>query len=168
MTTETLSATLAQATANLLKMARETTWNTISEEVRYVIRKTDLAENGNLIDSNRMRKQILDAAPVLTFEQALETLREQYPHLYLIHLYIFRALRNRTIVEIELMEKNQLEGDYRLTVEEKVPEWHCKVAIPPYQSAAKEKFDINWPVGSWEYRWKMFWRKWKKPASWIY
>ena len=156
MTTE-----LTQVTAALLKMAREMTWNTISDEVRYVIRKTAGAEAGNIPAQNRERKRILDAAPELSAEQAIAILLEKYPNLYCIDLYIFRALPNRTIVEIELTEKSRLDADYRLTVSDKPPEWHAKVAIPPYRSEAKEKFDINWPVGSWESRWKMFWWKWK-------
>jgi hypothetical protein len=159
LTTETLPEILTQTTAALLKMAREMTWNTISDQVCYVIRKTNPGENGNLIDNNRMRKRLLDAAPVLTPDQAVEVLRKQYPNLYLIELYVFKALQNRTIVEIALLEKDQLETNYRLSVAGNPPEWHCKVAIPPYRTDAGEKFDIHWPIGPWEFRWKMFWRK---------
>lgn len=161
MTTETLSVTLTHTTASLLKMAREMTWNTISDDVRYVIRITnDVSEEGNVLEQNRMRKRILDAAPELSIEQAATFLLEQYPNLYCIDLYIFMAFRNRTIVEIQLLEKSRLGEAYRLTVSDKPPEWHAKVLIPPYRGEAHEKFDINWPVGSWEHRWKMFW--WKR------
>ncbi len=68
-------------------------------------------------------------------------------------------------MEIEILEKSELDVEYRKTVLNDSPMLHCKVAIPPYSNFdKKDKFDINWQIGTFEYKWKMFWwrRKMKK------
>jgi len=38
---------------------------------------------------------------------------------------------------------------------------HCKVPIPQYADQTKEKFNINWQLGTLDSKWKMFWWKQK-------
>lgn len=35
----------------------------------------------------------------------------------------------------------------------------CKVPIPYYADQTKEKFNINWQLGTFDHKWKMFWWK---------
>ena len=166
ITKENLNLQIKEATNTLLEMAKEHSWNKISNEVRYVINtvKTEITEVENLFDRNRMRKKILEGKERVNLDSAIKQLKSDFDNIYLIELYVFKAKKNETIVEIEILEKSQLEDEYRKTVADKSPMLHCKVAIPPYKGLkGKGKFDINWQLETIEYKWKMFW--WRRKIN---
>lgn len=141
ITKENLYNQIKEATKELLEMAKERSWNKISNDVSYVIKKGK---------SERMN-----------LDSAIKQLKSEFENIYLIELYVFKAEKKETIVEIKILEKSELDFEYRKTAINESPTLHCKVAIPPYIGLEeKGKFDINWQWETFEYKWKMFlWRR---------
>lgn len=167
MTQKALSQNLQSLTESLLGLARQYCWNKISSKVRYVIKKVDTAQIVDIGISQRIkwRNQILKNSPILSLDQAVEVLYKGINNIYLIELYVFHAKKKETLIEIELLEKSELEEAYQETLINHVPTFHCKIAMPPYVSFdSTEQFDINWQLETLEYKWKMFWwnRKMRK------
>ena len=72
----------------------------------------------------------------------MNQLNLEFEHIYLIELYIFKVNKKETIVEIEILEKSELDIEYRKTILDNSPMLHCKVVIPPYIGLEKkDKFD---------------------------
>ena len=169
ITKENLKLQIKEMTNQLLEMAKEHSWNKISSNVKFVIGKikTDISEDEKLVETNRRRKRLLYSKERLNLESAIKQLNSEFENIYLIELFIFKASKKETIVEIAILEKSQLDIEYRNKKEilESSPMLHSKVAIPPYiEFERKDKFDINWQLGTIECKWKMFWwrRKMKK------
>ena len=167
ITAKNLNRQIKEATNQLLEMAKEHSWNKISSDVKYVIKKVkaEITEGKNLFETNRIRKRLLSLKERLDLKSAIKQLNSEFENIYLIELYIFKASKKETIVEIEILEKSELDAEYRKTVLNESPMLHCKVAIPPYIGfEKKDKFDINWQLETIECKWKVFWwrRKIKK------
>lgn len=162
ITPENLHLKIKDATHELLEMAREFSWNRISSNVRYVTKKVNLEtiERKNNFEINRIRKMILSSQERLSLESAILQLNAEFDNIYLIELYVFKATRRETIVEIEILEKSELRAKYENIAVDECPTLHGKVPIPlyiGYKNKDKYKFDINWQLETFEYKWKMFW-----------
>ena len=146
---DNLKEQIKEATSQLLEMAKEYSWNKISSNVKYVIKKVDtkVFNDTNLYELNKIRRKLLEKKPKLNLNKAVEELKAEFENIYLVELYIFNSKKDRTFVEIEILEKSELDEEYRETVIENSPMLHCKIAIPPYIGFdKKEKFDINWQL----------------------
>ncbi len=163
ITTENLSQKIKEATSQLIDMAKVHSWNNISSNVKYVIKKVDaeIMEGEDFFETNRIRKKLLSLKERLNLDSAVKQLISEFENIYLIELYIFKASKKETIVEIEIFEKSKLDLEYRKEVINNPPMLHCKVQIPPYIGFGNEtKFDINWQLETFEFKWKIFW--WKR------
>lgn len=161
ITQENLNLKLQDATSKLLEMARNLTWNKISNNVKFLIKKVRVKEAAeNLFEEIRIRKKLLNSKEKLNLDTAVNQLNLEFENIYLIDLYIFKADKKETIVEIEVLEKSELDIEYRKTILDNPPMLHCKVAMPPYIGFEKKKeFDINWQLETIEYKWEIFfWR----------
>jgi hypothetical protein len=160
MTRDSIKSEIENATQSLLKMAREMSYNNISHNLSFIIHKVDdgYSQVSNYFKKYALRKKINDAKPVLTLEEAINELKNYFEDIYEINLYVYKAEKTKTIIEIEITEK-----DRNGFIREGTPFLHCKVAIPPYADEPKQKFDINWQFGSCNSKWKMFW--WKRKIN---
>jgi len=72
ITTKNLNRQIKEATIQLLEMAKEHSWNKISSNVRYVIKKvkTEITECENLFQTNRIRKRLLSLKERLNYPAA--------------------------------------------------------------------------------------------------
>ncbi|MFN7119346.1 MAG: hypothetical protein ACK4TA_21285 [Saprospiraceae bacterium] len=162
MTQQTLYQNLHALTDSLLDLARQYCWNTIAPKVRYIIRKVDTAkiEGMDLWQRKQWENRILKNSPILSLEQAVKVLHQDWNNIYLIELYIFHAKKKETLVEIEVLEKSELEETYQETLINHIPTFHCKINMPlylPFNST--ERFDINWHLKNLDFHWRMFWFK---------
>jgi hypothetical protein len=151
LTIETFEAWLEDAKSSLLKMARDATWNSISNNCLYI-----LIEGGftgkNFAEENHIRKQRNEKKKPKSLAPLMPILTGLYPDLYEVDLLIYRSRKNITIVEIVYWLRNSVEFAREIAD----PILHCKVAIPPYRFSKKEKFDVNWQLNTWECKWKCF------------
>jgi hypothetical protein len=155
---DTIKMDLLNASQSLLTMARDLTYNNISDNLFFLIRIVDDDYNqmSSIIERNKLRKKINESKPILTIENATKELENIFDQAYEINLYIYRVENNRTIIDIEVTI-----FDKSFSNKKETPIFHCKVPIPPYLYQTKEKFNINWQLGTWGFKWKMFWWKQK-------
>ena len=164
MDLDTLDKELFEGVQSLLKMARELTYNHISDNLIFIIHRVDqLYTNlSTYADRNKLRIKSIRQQSKLNYNQAVEELKHIFNNIFEINLYVYKANKSQTIIEIEVTNKNESPLSYP------VPNLYCKVPIPPYvldnhQNVTK-KFDINWESSTLTTKWKMYlWKlKFKK------
>lgn len=162
MSKENLEKDLKDATSKLLELARESAWNTISDECLYIISETrdDIADD--FFTLKKIRKQENEKKTPVPLRQIITELENFYDDLYDVNLFIYRSLPNTTIVEIQYYPKSTLDMEFYEKVRGNSPMLHCKVALPPYRKDNNPKFDINWELGGFRHRWNLFWWRWRK------
>jgi hypothetical protein len=160
---DTLHLHIKDASQDLLRMARDHSYNRISDNLVYIISKPEqeVDQSIGFFDQYKQRKKNNDAKSTLTFDAAIKHLVEKFNDIYEIDLYVYKATHEKTIIEIGLIEKN---SDYRKAATH-VPLLHNKVCIPPYalnpdipvgEPQLYKKFDINWQLNTLNHRWEMF------------
>ncbi|MGF2414530.1 MAG: hypothetical protein ACQUYJ_19500, partial [Ferruginibacter sp.] len=80
-----------------------------------------------------------------------------YKNLYDINLYIYKAKKDFTIIDIRYYLKSSLDENYKAQVLENPPMLHCKISTPYWLTNKEEKFDINWEHHIARNKWKLFW-----------
>jgi len=163
MKRENLYKDLSEAVQSLLKLARDSSFNVISENCTSIISEIKHSDK-NFFDRNKIRKAENDKKTPKPLTDIIVDLETLFPNLYDVNLYVYKADKNSTLIEIQYFPRSSLDIEYQKTSETHETMLHCKVAIPPYASDKKEKFDINWQLGTINHKWKMFWwqRKTKK------
>jgi len=160
LTKDTLLQRLGDATSTLLEMAEKAAWNRISKNCLFVLSEVENNDSG--FDGQRaIRKSINDKKDPKPLSSLIPILEEMYPSIYEIDLFLYKSLRNSTIIEIQYYLKDSLEPGYGKTIVNNAPVLHCKVGIPFYIAGKKEKFDINWESGSFQHKWKTLWARLK-------
>ena len=158
MTPESLPIDLAQMVPQLLRMARELTWNTISDNCRFIL--TEIPNTP--LDFHALRtyyKRQNEAKRPVFLESLVPVLQQLYPNLHDINLYIYKSTPQLTVIDIRYYPRTSLTEAYRQQVAANPPMLHAKVAHPPWLALATKttKFDINWERRLVWARWKMFW-----------
>ena len=160
MTQDTLQKEVEEAIPKLLDLARELSWNKISDNCKFII--TEIKDSKENFHVQRvLRKKQNDEKVPVTFSEIMPSLQNLYDNLYDINLHIYRADKYVTVVDIRYYPKSSLDQDFRQSVLDKPPMLHCKVATPPRLMDKKEKFDINWEHKQWLINWKLFWARQK-------
>jgi hypothetical protein len=143
MTPNTLQKEIEEVVPKLLDLARELTWNDISDNCKFILTEIKNGQE-NFHVQRQLLKEENDKKIPLAFQEIIPTLEKLYDNLYDINLYIYEATKNATIIDIRYYLKSSLDKDYIQKVINNHPMLHCKVSIPPWLSDKKEKFDINW------------------------
>jgi hypothetical protein len=156
MTSNTRQKEIEEAVHKLLKMARELTWNEISDNYKFILTEIkDSQENFHV--QRQLRKQENDKKVALTLNELMPSVQRLYDKLHDINLHIHRAHKHLTVIDIRYYPKSSLNIDYREKVINNDPMLHCKVAMPPWLTDKTKKFDINWEHKQWLTNWKLFW-----------
>lgn len=158
MTSSTLQDEIENAVPKLLELARELTWNKLSNNCKFIVSEIKNSE-GNFQVQRVKRKKENDLKIPLTLLEQMPTLQKLYKNFYDINLHVYRATKNLTIIEISYYPKSSLDAEYRQTVIDNESMLHCKVAIPAWASDPKVKFDINWEHKEWLTHWKLYWER---------
>jgi len=154
MTLPTLEIEIKTATEQLLQLARGLSWNKISSNCSYFL--SEIKEEG-LENVSELRKRERQLMPTpLKLEQAIVALKAIYPKLYDVNLIIYKATKTETIIEIKYFLKASLGRERFEKVRDDEPMLHLKVPLPPYADDKKNKIDINWKLGGFRHRWRMF------------
>lgn len=141
---------------DLLRLGEIHCWNTISSNFSFILSDYSEFETGNELTLRASRNRVNRLKIGGTLETVVERLNEEYDDLYDINLYIFKALKRETIIEIQYCRKSDLESGYFALVKDHPPMLHSKITIPVY-ALEGEKFDVNWESGGgWHHAWKNF------------
>lgn len=161
MLKENIFSDITRATMSLLAMARDVAFNTISENCLYIISEIlDSDMDLSTIEKIRIRNNCLKTPKDL--KVLIPELEELYPNLYDVNLYVYKAKRTYTVVEIQYYPRSTHSPDYQKLTELQETMLHCKVPLPNYHADHSDKFDINWQSGTLNHRWRMFWWRRKK------
>lgn len=165
MKKESIKEDIQETSAKLLEMGRKLSGNKISNNRLYIFSEIrDIDDLSNFSMERKLRKKDNGIKTPVILEKLSPVIENLYENLYDLNLYIYRSLKEYTIIDIRYYPKSSLEPGYRRTVQDNEPMLHCKTAIPPYLLNPEQKFDINWEHKIWNYRWKMFWLR-KKVRS---
>jgi hypothetical protein len=154
MTGETLSENILKATQSLLDLAREVSWNKISDNCRYIVSEIKDSADNFMVQRRRIKAENRQKIPC-TLSDIIPKLREKYDELYDINLHIDKAINGLTIIDIRYYSRLSLDTDYRAKVSMQAPMLHSKVTNPPYRVEGK-RFDINWENENLRYKWNSF------------
>ena len=144
MIIDSFEKTIESLKEKLLELAREFCWNEISDNCVYILTEIRNDNNKNFLEQVAERKKVNERKVPKQFDKAVKELFEMYSLLYDINLYVFKAEKERTIVEIQYFLKSRLDKEFQETVKNKESMFHCKLPSPPYHHDKTEKFDINW------------------------
>lgn len=156
MKIDSIDKNLKSLTDNLLEMARNRTWNEISNNCKYILTEIIDSEK-NFLELRKIRKQCNDLKIPKDLKQIVPDLKAIFENIYDLNLYVYKAKAELTIIEIQYYPKSSLDKDYFEKVKDNQPMAHCKITNPPYAADNKIKFDINWELGGLRHEWKMFW-----------
>ena len=100
---ETLREEINAATHSLLQIARESCYNSISDNVQYVLQIADQKlENGNFYQQFKLKKKLIQSSPRLQSEALLNQLYSIYDQIHQMDLYIHKAEKRLTLVEVNV------------------------------------------------------------------
>jgi hypothetical protein len=163
MKKENLYKDISDAVQSLLKLSRDSSFNNISDNCKFIISEIKYSDK-NFFKQNKIRKADNRKKTPKPLADIIVELEKLYPNLYDVNLYVYKAGKYSTLIEIQYFLFSSLDIDYQKIISTQETMLHCKVAIPVYASDNNEKFDINWQLGTINHKWKMFWwqRKTKK------
>ncbi|MCW3464020.1 hypothetical protein [Chitinophaga nivalis] len=138
---------IREAIPKLLEMARELTWNNISDNCKFIVTAIKDSQD-SFHEQRKLNKKTNDNKVPVTLTELIPTLESLYNFFYEINLHIYKATKSMTIIDFRYYAKSFPDGNYQEKLH-KPPMFHCKVAIPPWLSEKKEKFDINWEHYKW-------------------
>lgn len=131
------------ASQTLLKMAKDSTWNKFSDNLKFIVK--EIRESSDDFNKQPLDRKIEnDKKTPTNLNEIMPFFHSVYEDLYDINLYIYKASAKMTIIEIQYYLKSSLPEDYRLEIINNPPMLHCKVPIPPWLSHKSKKFNINW------------------------
>jgi hypothetical protein len=139
MTLIAFEESLTNMYASLLKMAKEITYNNISDNCRFILNEIKNSDT-NSFEGQRKRIKENNKQPKVDFKEVVMQLLKIYPNLYDINLYIHKSTKHLTVIDIRYYLKSSLGEEFEEKEKNNAPMIHCKISLPPYQSEKKEKF----------------------------
>nr|WP_294788027.1 hypothetical protein [uncultured Flavobacterium sp.] len=135
---------IQKLTIQLLELAAVTCWNDISKNLVFILSNISEVKGDDFFKQRINRNKINNSKTPKSFNEAITDLKEIYDSIYDINLYVYKAEKDRTIIDIRYFLKSKLDPDFLKTVIDNPPMHHCKISIPTYFRDKNEKFDINW------------------------
>ena len=160
MKKETLQLEINESTLQLLDQVRNLTFNHISNNCLYIISEIKNIEM-NFFDNNKIRIAENKKKHPQPLHQIVPILENLYSDLYDVNLYVYKAEKEKTIIEIKYYPRSSIDATSRQQLASVETMLHSKVCIPPYAShdytEPIEKFDIHWQFGTLNHWWRMYW-----------
>ncbi len=149
---------IEKLTYHLIKLAKKSCWNNFSDSIYYIFSEI-INDEKNCYEKQLVRRKVNVKKKTLTLNETSEKLENLYSNLYDVNFCLYKATKNKTIIEIQYFLKSSLDKDYFEKVKDRPPMLHCKIATPIYLKSENEKFDVNWELGGLRYKWNIFWHK---------
>ena len=156
MKKETINLELSDAVQSLLQLARNLSYTKISDNCSFIISEIK-SSNKNVFEQTKNRKSINDKKIPKSFIEIVSEVEAIYTNLFDVNLYIYKAKKKETIIEIQYFPRTSLDLDYQKITADQETMLHCKVSLPNYASNSNQKFDINWEHGPLNHLWREFW-----------
>ncbi|WP_264523287.1 hypothetical protein [Flavobacterium sp. N502536] len=156
-TAKNIEEQLEDLTTRLLEMVNLYCCNDISENLVFILSDISKVKGENFFIQRRNKNKLNKKTKPKNFNEAILDLKEIYDSIYDINLYVYKAEKHQTIIDIRYFLKSNLEPNFVKTIINNPPMLHCKIAHPPYFKNDDKKFDANWELGSLRYSWNMFW-----------
>ncbi|BAP31284.1 uncharacterized protein CHSO_2247 [Chryseobacterium sp. StRB126] len=150
MNKENLKENIKICIVNLQRLAIISYWNKISSNFVFIVSDFNESERSNFFEQRKVRNKVNKSKITLSLDSAIEILDREYQDLYDVNLYIFKADKKETIIEIQYYRKSNLEPDYLKMVKDNEPMYHSKIS-KPYYTKESNKFDVNWESGGIRY-----------------
>lgn len=151
-----LKKNIEDCVINLQKLVNVYCWNNISSNFVFIVSDFNEIERTNFFRQRKTRNKINKSKKLLGLDSAVAILSKVYLDLYDINLYVYKADKKETVIEIQYYRKSNFEYDYFETIKDNLPMFHAKIA-KPYYVKDDEKFDVNWELqGSIAPIWKNF------------
>ncbi|SIT01614.1 hypothetical protein SAMN05421786_10451 [Chryseobacterium ureilyticum] len=152
---ENLKINIESGIVNLQRLAMISCWNKISSNFVFIVSDFNEFERSNFLEQRKIRNKVNKSKVILGLDSAIELLVKDYYDLYDITVYIFKADKKETIIEIQYYRKSNFEPDYFVMVKDNPPMFHSKISFPPYFLKGS-KFDINWELDGIIHSWNYF------------
>ncbi|HCM35735.1 hypothetical protein [Chryseobacterium sp.] len=146
MNHENLIKWINRSIDDLLQLSGQYCWNRISLNLVFILSDSNEFDGADLFKRRESRKMINNSKTPITLDAAIEVLNNEYHDLYDINLYIFKADKKETLIEIQYYRKSNFEIDYFAKIKDNPPMFHSKISIPSY-ALGVGKFDVNWESG---------------------
>ncbi|MBN2613357.1 MAG: hypothetical protein JXB00_17520 [Bacteroidales bacterium] len=150
MNIEAIDIKIKSVTENLIQMTRYLCWNKISDNCFYILTNKEDIKLDNAEEIRKYRQKANRKKHPLTLNQVISKLKVDSPNLYDCDLYLYRSMKDKTIVEIQFL------SGFALEKVNKEPMITCKIILPTYAENSKEKFNANWQFGGFQHCWKIF------------
>lgn len=155
MNKESLKENIEISIANLQRLVMINCWNKISSNFVFIVSDFNEFERSTFFEQRKVRNKVNKSKITLSLNSAIEILDREYQDLYDVNLYIFKADKKETIIEIQYYRKSNFEPDYFAMIKDNPPMFHSKISIPTY-FLKNRKFDINWELGGIRQFWNIF------------
>lgn len=152
---ENLKENIEISIVNLQRLAMISCWNKISSNFVFIVSDFNEFEGGSFSELRKSRNKVNKSKITLSLDSAIEILEREYQDLYDVNLYIFKADKKETIIEIQYYRKSNFEFDYLMMVKDNEPMYHSKISRP-YYVRNNNKFDVNWELCGMRYFWNHF------------
>jgi hypothetical protein len=130
MSKQTLEIDLKRSLGNLFKLVEDSCWNKVSQNCLYIISDFNELDSPDHKDYLKIRKTINNKKKPQNLQSAIKQLDKEYDDLYDITLYVFKAKRKLTIIEIQYYRKSNFNQEYFVTVKNNPPMFHAKISRP--------------------------------------
>ncbi|KFF23638.1 hypothetical protein [Chryseobacterium vrystaatense] len=171
MTHESLEKNIEISAVRLIKLAEERSWNKISHHMTFIISDCNEFKGENFGEIRKSRWKINRYKIPQPLDQVIGVLKNEYEDLYDVNLYVFKALRKETVIEIQYYRKSNLNPDYFEKIKDNQPMFHSKITLPGY-ALDGAKFDINresgggprhyWNLFLYEFKYRRMMKKMEK------
>ncbi|OCA80359.1 hypothetical protein BBH99_15895 [Chryseobacterium contaminans] len=152
---ENLKEKIEICIVNIQQLATTNCWNKISSNFVFIVSDFNEFEGENFFERRKSRNKVNKSKIILSLDLAIDILDREYQDLYDVNLYIFKANKKETIIEIQYYRKSNLASDYLKMVKDNEPMYHAKI-LKPYYVKDSNKFDVNWESGGLRYLWNHF------------
>ncbi|MCD9855300.1 hypothetical protein LUD75_11310 [Epilithonimonas sp. JDS] len=146
---------IADFVVKLIEIVNQNCWNTISQNLVFIISDIKEVSGINFFVERVNRNKFIKDKKENNLTETVNYLNKFSDNIYDLNLYIYKAEKDKTIIEIRYFLKSDLDPDYLKNVIDNKPMLHSKVTKPPYIKNNKDKFDINWELGGIRHQWKM-------------
>lgn len=146
MDKETFISRLNEACSSALKLARESTFNEITDNLIYTIKPNsfDLSDHLTDLEKENLSNRKKELNKTLTGNEVTDRLILDKKAPAWINCSVIGTSKGKTIIELLTSRRFRNENELYHQKEGYSP-FHALIQLPPYLSMdLKEKFDINW------------------------